>query len=186
MTELEKLNRGFPYCFFDEEVGARKERANDLNEALNRIPANHYEEQLALIKQIFGSTRENVYIQPPFYFDVGDNIHVGAEFLTNFNVTILDVAPVHIGDYCMIGPNTLITTVNHPLDYQGRRDKFGVAKGVTIGDDVWIGGNVTILPGVNIGSRVVIAAGAVVTQDVPDDTLVGGVPARVIKSLKEI
>ena len=103
--------------------------------------------------------------------------------MTNYNVTVLDVAPVHIGDYCMIGPNTLITTVGHPLQAKGRRERIGICKPVLIGDDVWIGGNVTILPGVSIGNNVVIAAGAVVVHDIPDNCIVGGVPARKIKDL---
>lgn len=92
--------------------------------------------------------------------------------------------PVHIGDYVMIGPNTLITTVNHPLTPQGRREHLGIGKPVTIGNDVWIGGNVTILPGVTVGNNVVIAAGTVVTKDVPDNCVIGGVPAKKIKDIE--
>lgn len=91
--------------------------------------------------------------------------------------------PVHIGDYCMIGPNTLITTVNHPLTPKERRMKMAQGKPVTIGNDVWIGGNCTILPGVTIGNNVVVAAGAVVSHDIPDNSLVAGVPAKIIKKL---
>lgn len=110
---------------------------------------------------------------------------VGNNFLINFNGVILDIAPVTIGDNVMIGPNTLITTVNHPLNAKERRNHMAIATPVTIGNDVWIGGNVTILPGVNIGDKAVIAAGAVVTKDVPANTVAGGVPARVIKELPE-
>ena len=99
-------------------------------------------------------------------------------------MTILDIMPVHIGDYVMIGPNTLITTVNHPITPKGRRKHLGIGKPVTIGNDVWIGGNVTILPGVTIGNNVVIAAGAVVTKDVPDNCVIGGVPAKKIKDIE--
>ena len=109
---------------------------------------------------------------------------MGEDFLTNYNVTILDIAPVHIGDYCMIGPNTLITTVGHPLNPEGRREKKAYGRPVTIGNDVWIGGNCTILPGVTIGNNVVVAAGAVVTKDVPDNCVVAGVPARIIKRIE--
>lgn len=97
---------------------------------------------------------------------------------------ILDISPVHIGDYVMIGPNTLITTVNHPLSPMGRRKHIGVAKPVIIGNDVWIGGNVTVLPGVTIGNNVVVAAGAVITKDVPDNCVVGGVPAKIIRAIE--
>lgn len=105
-------------------------------------------------------------------------------FTSVTNVTILDIAPVHIGDHVMIGPNTLISTVNHPMTPMGRRRHLGVARPVTIGNDVWLGGNVTILPGVTIGNNVVVAAGAVVTKDVPDNSLVGGVPAQVLRELE--
>ena len=92
--------------------------------------------------------------------------------------------PVRIGNYVMIGPNTLITTVNHPITPKGRREHLGIGKPVTIGNDVWIGGNCTILPGVTIGNNVVIAAGAVVTKDVPDNCVVGGVPAKKIRDIE--
>ena len=115
---------------------------------------------------------------------VGKNIHVGDEFLANYNVTILDIAPVHIGNHVMIGPGATIITVNHPLSPKGRRNHLGQAKPVAIGNDVWIGANCTILPGVTVGSNVVVAAGAVVTKDVPDNCVVGGVPAKVIKQIE--
>ena len=105
-------------------------------------------------------------------------------FISNYNLTILDIAPVYIGDHVMIGPNTLITTVGHPLSPKSRRQHLAQAKSIKIGNDVWIGGNVTILPGVNIGNNVVIAAGAVVTKDVPDNCVVGGVPAKKIKDIE--
>ena len=109
---------------------------------------------------------------------------MGDRFLANYNMTILDIAPVYIGNDCMIGPGTCIITVNHPLSPKGRRNHLGIAKPVTIGNDVWIGANCTILPGVTIGNNVVIAAGAVVTKDVPDNCVVGGVPAKVIKEIE--
>ena len=104
--------------------------------------------------------------------------------MANYNVTILDIREVTIGDNVMIAPNTLITTVNHPLNPMGRRKHLGIAKPVKIGNDVWIGANVVILPGVTIGNNVVIAAGAVVTKDIPDNVLVGGIPAKIIKTIE--
>lgn len=185
MTELEKLDAGLEYCFTDPEVEARKGNAVLLCRELNAIEHTNREEQCAIIGKLFGSAGENPAILPWFQCDNGKNIHVGAQFLANYNVTILDIAPVHIGDYCMIGPNTLITTVNHPLSPKGRRERLAQAKPVTIGNDVWIGGNCTILPGVTIGSNVVVAAGAVVTRDVPDNCVVAGIPAQKIKDLEE-
>ncbi|WNS82273.1 sugar O-acetyltransferase [Domibacillus sp. DTU_2020_1001157_1_SI_ALB_TIR_016] len=184
MREIEKLDAGLEYVFFDKEVAARKERALQLCRKYNNTdPANH-EAQMAIIRELFGSFKKEVFIQPNFNCDNGKNIHVGEDFLTNYNVTILDIAPVHIGDYCMIGPNTLITTVGHPLSPKGRREKKAISKPVTIGDDVWIGGNCTILPGVTIGNNVIVAAGAVITKDVLDNCVVAGVPAKKIKELE--
>jgi acetyltransferase-like isoleucine patch superfamily enzyme len=100
-------------------------------------------------------------------------------------VTILDIAPVHMGDYVMIGPGTMITTVNHPLSPRKRRQHIGQAKPVVIGRDVWIGGNCTILPGVTIGNNVVIGSGSVVTKDIPDNVIAAGNPCRVIRSITE-
>jgi len=108
---------------------------------------------------------------------------VGEDFLSNYNLTILDIAPVTMGHNVMIGPNVDIYTVNHPMTPEGRRKYLAQASPVTIGNDVWFGGKVSIMPGVTIGNNVVIAAGAVVTKDISDNTLVGGVPARKIKSL---
>ena len=127
---------------------------------------------------------ENAAVMPYFSCDDGKSIFIGKNFLANYNVSILDRAPVRIGDYVMIGPHTLIATVNHPISPMGRRKHLSVAKPVTIGNDVWIGGNVTILPGVTIGHNVIVAAGAVVTKDVPDNSLVGGVPAKLIRTIE--
>jgi maltose O-acetyltransferase len=181
MTELEKLDAGLPYHFLDTEVAKRKESAVINCKKFNEADPFDYDTQLKILNELLGSHGKNLNMQQGFHCDCGKNIHVGDDFLTNYNVTILDVAKVTIGNYCLIGPNTLITTVGHPLDKMGRRERIGISKPVNIGDDVWIGGNVTILPGVNIGNNVIIAAGAVVTKDIPDNSVVGGVPAKKIK-----
>ncbi len=184
MSELEKMEAGLEYNFMDEAIAARKEHAVVLCKAFNNLDPLDYEAQERAIRELLGTVGDNAGIQQGFHCDYGKNIHLGSNITVNYNVTILDIAPVSIGDYCMIGPNTLISTVNHPMNAEGRRKKLGQAKPVVIGNDVWIGGNCTILPGVTIGNNVVVAAGAVVTKDVPDDSLAGGVPARVIKMLE--
>ena len=184
MTELEKLEAGLEYDFWDDEVNERKLAALDRCQKLNAIPMRNDAERAEAIRALFGSVGANTTVLPMFNCDYGKNIHVGENFLVNYNVTILDIAPVWIGDYVMIGPNTLITTVGHPLSPLGRRKHLGVAKPVRIGNDVWVGWNVTILPGVTIGNNVVIAAGAVVSKDVPDNCAVGGVPAKVLRELE--
>jgi maltose O-acetyltransferase len=184
MTELEKLDAGLEYDFTDPQVNARKIYAIEGCQKLNACHPADTDRIFQILTELFGAAGENASVLPGFICDNGKNIYVGRDFLANYHVTILDIAPVHIGDYVMIGPNTMITTVGHPLTPSGRRKHLGIAKPVTIGSDVWIGGNVTILPGVTIGSNVVIAAGAVVVRDVPDNSLVGGVPAKIIRTLE--
>ena len=185
MTELEKLDAGLEYDFWDEGVNARKLHAIEICAKLNALPATEEAAHERAIRELFGAAGRNPTVLPTFCCDNGKNIRVGENFLANYNVTILDIAPVTIGDYVMIGPNTLITTVNHPLSPAGRRRHLGQARPVVIGRDVWIGGNCTILPGVTIGNNAVIAAGAVVTKDVPDNCVVAGVPARKIKDISD-
>lgn len=183
MTELEKLDAGLPYNVNDPEVDARKLYAVKGCEKLESIDVTDRAAKEAAIRELFGKAGKNPNVLPGFHCDNGLNIEVGDEFLANYNVTILDIAKVLCGNNVWIGPGTLISTVNHPLNPAGRRAHLGIAKPVRIGDDVWIGGNVTILPGVTIGNNCVIAAGAVVTKDIPDNTLVGGVPAKKIRDL---
>nr|WP_288193368.1 sugar O-acetyltransferase [uncultured Methanobrevibacter sp.] len=150
----------------------------------NRIPAEDTEAQQKQLKKMLGRIGDKVEIMRPFQCDNCKNITIGNNFTGNYNLVILDCNKVTIGDNVMIGPNTLITSVGHPISPKGRREHLGVTDPVTIGNDVWIGGNVTILPGVTIGDNVVIGAGAVVTKDIPDNSLAVGVPARVIKEIE--
>lgn len=185
MTEMEKMQAGLEYSFADEELIARKSRAIRWCEEYNAIDGTDYAAQYEHLKKMLGAVGERVWIAKTFGCDCGKNIYIGNDFTGNFNLTILDIHEVHIGDHVMIGPNTLITTVSHPLSAAKRRGYTAWAKPVVIGNDVWIGGNVTILPGVTIGNNVVVAAGAVVTHDVPDNCLVAGIPARKIKDLSD-
>lgn len=184
MTELEKLDAGLEFCVLDAQVDARKKRAAALCARLRALDPTDNAAHETLVKELFGSTGKIVNVLPGFNCDNGKNIHVGEDFLANYNVTILDIAPVRIGRSCMIGPNTLIAAVTHPLSPAGRRAKLAQGLPVTIGDDVWIGGNCTIVGGVTIGNNVVVAAGAVVNKDVPDNCVIAGVPAKIVKELK--
>lgn len=184
MTELEKLEAGIDFCYDDEEVNAIKNNAIIQCAKYNAIDDLDKEAQYNFLKEMLGSVGEDVWIAKTFNCDCGKNIYIGSHFLANYNVTILDTVEVHIGDYVQIGPNTLITTVGHPITPKGRRHHISKVKPVNIGNDVWIGANVTILPGINIGNNVVIGAGAVVTKDIPDNSLAVGVPARVIREIE--
>lgn len=183
MTEMEKLVAGLPYRYDEPELVAMKDTASSLCAALNAVDPLDSAAREAAARALLGSAGPELDIQPGFHCDNGKNITVGRRFTANFNVTILDGAPVTFGDFCMVGPGTLISTTGHPLEAQGRRDRLAVSEPITFGDDVWIGGNCTILPGVTVGSNVIIAAGAVVNRDVPDNCIVADVPARVVKNL---
>ena len=185
MTELEKLKAGLEYCYDDPEVDALKEQAILWCQEYNALDPLDFDAQRKVLKEHLGSIGEKVWIAKTFNCDNGKNIHIGNNFTGNYNITMLDIREVFIGDNVMIGPNTLITTVGHPLSPMGRRQHLGIAEPVRIGNDVWIGGNATILPGVTIGDNVVVAAGAVVTKDVPDNCVVGGVPAKMIKEIED-
>ena len=126
---------------------------------------------------------DNILINQPFYCDYGKQISVGKRFFANFNFTVLDEAPVTIGDDCFIGPNVSIYTACHSTDPVERNSRREWAEPVTIGNNVWIGGSVTILPGVTIGDNVTIGAGSVVTKDIPSNTIAVGNPCKAIKTI---
>lgn len=174
----------FEYNFHDKKITDMKNKAIAICDRFNATIQNDYESQRKIIKEMFGATGKYIYIRPRFYCDNGKNIYVGENFITNQNVTILDVAPVYIGDYVIIGPNTIITTVNHPHSPAKRRQHIMKAQSIKIGNDVCIGGNSVILPGVTIGNNVIIGAGSVVADDIPDNCMVMGVPAQKIQDLE--
>lgn len=184
-TEMQKLLDGEWYRLTDPEIAGRKTSSATLCQDFNAIPENEPEKQTAKAREIFGSAGKNLTVHSRLTVDYGKNIHVGDNFLSNYNLTILDIAPVNMGNNVWIGPDTDIYTVNHPLTAKGRKQRLGIGKPVNIGNDVWIGGHCTICTGVTIGNGVVVAAGAVVTKDIPDNVLVGGVPAKVIKNIEQ-
>lgn len=181
MREIEKLQKGERYDMFDPEIGKIQGRAIELCHEFNALPVTDTLGRDKVLRQLFGSAGKNLSIKPGFYCDMGVNIHVGDDFLTNYNVTILDMATVTIGNNVWMGPNVGIFAVAHPMEAAGRKAKLGIAKPIKIGDNVWIGGNATVLMGVTIGNNVVIGAGSVVTHDIPDNAVAVGNPARVIR-----
>jgi len=132
---------------------------------------------------LIGHLGEDAHIRPPLFVDYGTYLSVGARTFINYNLVALDVAPIRIGQDCQIGPNVQLLTPTHPVEPQPRRDKLEAAQPITIGDNVWLGGGVIVLPGVSIGDNSVIGAGAVVAKDVPADVIAVGNPARVIRSI---
>ena len=162
------------------------ERLNAIKDRIweyNKLRPSMLKERNELLRGLLGKSDGDTFINQPFYCDYGSNIRVGRRFFANFNFTVLDEALVTIGDDCFIGPNVSIYTACHSTDPIERNSRREWAKPVTIGDNVWIGGSVTILPGVTIGSNVTIGAGSVVVKDIPDGCVAVGNPCRVLKML---
>jgi maltose O-acetyltransferase len=182
-SEKQKMLEGELYEPWDEELMKERERARYLVRQFNSTSEIEYDKRIELIKQMFGSAGEKVYMEPNFRCDYGYNIHVGDNFFANFDCVILDVCEVRFGDNCMLAPGVHIYTATHPVNPYERIKGPEFGKSVTIGDNAWIGGGAIINPGVTIGDNVVVASGAVVTKDVPSNVVVGGNPARVIKEI---
>ena len=151
----------------------------------NNLPPEAEKEQEELIKEILGKTGENVHIEAPFHCDYGYNIEVGENFFANYNLTVLDVGKVRIGKNAQIAPNVSIYTAGHPIHPDSRNSGYEYGIEVTIGDNVWIGGNVCIMPGVTVGDNVVIGAGSVVTKDIPGSVIAVGNPCRVVRAITD-
>lgn len=137
----------------------------------------------SILKQLFGTTGKKIHANTGLIVDYGFNIHVGENFYANFNCTLLDICPIIIGENCMLAPNVQLYTATHPLDPIERNTSIEYGKPITFGDNVWIGGGAIIVPGVTLGNNVVVGAGSVVTKSFPDNVVLGGNPAKVIKVL---
>ena len=184
-TEKQKMLTGEFYDSLDGELVRERLHARRLLRLFNDTFENEQSSRLALLKQLFGSLHGEVFVEPPFYCDYGYNIHVGERFYANVGCVILDVREVRIGNGCLLAPGVHIYTATHPLNPLERAAGKEYGKPVRIGNNVWIGGRAQILPGVSIGDNVVVAAGTVVTRDVPDNALVAGNPGVVKKTLTD-
>lgn len=182
-SEKEKMLNGELYDADDPELVAERERARDLTRRYNRSTVDDQTERRELLEELLGSVDEKCAIEPPFRCDYGYNIHVGENFYANFDCVILDVCRVDIGRNCQLSPGVHIYTATHPLAASERIKGPEYGKPVTVGDNVWIGGRAVLNPGVTVGDNSVIASGAVVTKDVPNDVVVQGNPATVVKEL---
>ena len=164
MTEKEKMLAGELYNHRDPELVALHRRAQILYERLNATPVTQPEKRKQIISELFGSAGKNCHVESSFKCDYGFNIHVGDNFYMNYDCVILDVAEVRIGKNCLVAPQVGIYTATHPLCAEQRAAGMESAAPVTIGDNCWIGGNATILPGVTLGNNVVVGGGSVVTK----------------------
>lgn len=185
MTEREKMLAGEMYRPMDPELSEARMWAHGLVQKLNALPVDDLEGREKLTRQLLGSAGRGVWLEIGFQCDFGFNITVGDNFFCNFNCVMLDTNTITIGDNCMFGPNVTLATATHPTKAAERVNPEGreYALPIRIGERVWLGAGVTVCPGVTIGDRAVVAAGSVVVHDVPPDTLVAGVPARVVKEI---
>lgn len=181
MTEKEKMLNKLLYNANDIELEKERLKAKKLCQEYNREVIGKANE--SILASLLGKIGKNITILPTFWCDYGYNIEIGNNFFSNHNLVILDCAKVKIGDNVFIGPNSGIYTATHPVDATTRNEGKEYAYPITIGNNVWIGGNVTILGGVTIKDNVIIGAGSVVNKDIPDNSIVAGVPSRIIKKL---
>ena len=184
MSEKEKMLSGELYSATDAQLLEELNAVKDIIWEYNALRPSESEKRLQILKNLLGSIADDkILINQPFYCDYGKQIHVGKRFFANFNFTVLDEAVVTIGDDCFVGPNVSIYTACHSTDPVERKSRKEWALPVRIGDNVWIGGGVIILPGVTIGDNVTIGAGAVVVGDIPSNVVAVGNPCKVVKSL---
>ena len=184
MTEKEKMLAGEIYSALDPELMRELAETRELIYDFNTLRPSETEKMKAILRRLLGRIGDdNIIVNQPFRCDYGKQISVGKRFFANFNFTVLDEARVTIGDDCFIGPNVSIYTACHSTDPMERNSRQEWALPVSIGHNVWIGGSVTILPGVTIGNNVTIGAGSVVVSDIPSNTVAVGNPCRVVKEI---
>ncbi|MFL9832476.1 sugar O-acetyltransferase [Chryseobacterium terrae] len=186
MTEKEKCENGLLYdANYDPELLNDRMVCKDLCLEYNQLKNSDVENRRKLIKKIIKHSKENIIIEPDFWCDYGYNIELGEDFYANHNLTILDGAKVKFGNNVFIGPNCSFYTAGHPIDAKQRNAGLEYAHPITVGDNVWFGGNVVVLPGVSIGNNSIIGAGSVVTKSIPENVIAVGNPCKVIKNIAE-
>ncbi|MCX8617933.1 sugar O-acetyltransferase [Gilliamella sp. B2923] len=183
MTEKEKMLAGLLYDPCINLLDKERLYAQDLCFQINQLSPLVEEQRQRLFQTLLGKTGKLFTIMPGFQCDYGYNIEIGENFFANFNCIMLDAAKITFGDNVLVAPNCGFYTSGHPLDSQIRNSGLEFAKPITIGNNVWIGGNVIVLPNVTIGDNTVIAAGSIVDRDIPSNVVAMGTPCRVYKTL---
>ncbi len=184
MNQKERMIAGLPYKA-DKELSESYLRGRDFCFRYNNVSPLESEKRKAMIKSFFSKTGEKFAVLSPFYCDYGFNISIGEYFFSNYNLVILDVAPVTIGDNVMFGPNVSLFTAGHPIHLVSRNSGYEYGLPITIGNNVWLGGNVVVTPGVTIGENSVIGAGSVVVKDIPANVVGAGNPCEVIRKIND-
>ncbi len=185
MTQKERMLAGLPYKAWLDGLSEERMACRRKLHAFNLLPPDEEEQAQRLLLELLGKTGRDPWINAPFHCDYGWNIEVGDNFFANYNLTILDVGKVTIGSNVQFAPNVSIYTAGHPLHPDSRNSGYEYGLPVTIGDNVWIGGNVVLLPGVTVGSNSVIGAGGVVSRDIPEWVVAVGSPCRVVRRITE-
>lgn len=182
MTEKEKMLASLPYKPVDAALQAERLACKLLLKELNTQIYTSGKENSILLKTLLPNASKDLLLEPPFFCDYGYNIFCGKRVFINVNCTFLDAAKITIGDNVLFGPNVQVYTATHPVNAEERKH-HALAKPIEIGSNCWIGGSSLLLPGLKIGDNVIVAAGSVVTKDVESNTMVGGNPARILKTL---
>lgn len=185
MNQKERMLAGLPYKSWLDGLPDERMAVRVKTREYNNLEPGDRDRRDELIRQILGKTGRQLFIEAPFLCDYGYNIEVGENFYANFNLVVLDVAKVVIGDNVMMAPNVAIYTAGHPVHPKSRNSGYEYGMPITIGNNVWIGGNVVINPGVRIGDNVIIGAGSVVTKDIPDNMIAVGNPCRPVREITE-
>ena len=182
-TQRQRMLDGDLYIADDPELAADSLRARRLQDRFNTTVAGAGDERRRILEELLGGIGAESEIRPPFYCDYGYQIRIGARVFANFGLTALDVAPITIGDDVQIGPHVQLLTPTHPVEADLRLAKWEAARPITIGGNVWLGGGVIVLAGVDIGENTVVGAGSVVTRSLPANVVAVGSPARVARPL---
>lgn len=185
MTEKERMLSGKLYIAQGEELMKDRQKCKRILHLYNQTTEEEKEYRGQLLENLFERIGKNFQIEPPFHCDYGCHISIGDYFYSNYDCIIIDVCDVKIGNHVFFGPRVGLYTAGHPIDPEVRNTMLEFGKPITIGDNVWIGGNVVVTPGVTIGNNVVIGAGSVVTRDIPDNCVAVGNPCRVLRPITE-
>ena len=186
MTEKEKMEHQKLYdANYDKELKAERIRCKSLCQKYNNLPVENIDERHTLIKSIIGITGKNIQIEPDFWCDYGYKISVGENFYSNHGLVILDAGSVAFGNDVFVGPSCGFHTSGHPVDFERRNQGLEYAYPIVVGDNVWFGAGVQVMPGVTIGSNVVIGSGSIVTKDIPSNSVAVGNPCRVIRQITD-
>nr|MBO4517522.1 sugar O-acetyltransferase [Clostridia bacterium] len=186
MTEYERMVKGLIYDPADKEIVAEQIKFQDKLWEFNKLKPSDYDKKQRYMKEVFAECGDNCYIELPFHANWGGrHVHFGSDIYANSNLTLVDDEHIYVGNKVMFGPNVTVATANHPINAELRSRALQYNKDVYIGENVWIGAGVIIVPGVSIGENTVIGAGSVVTKDIPKNVVAVGNPCRVLREISE-